>query len=242
MLTEGLVTVDRDEQRQPLLPYTFKSSRWSSHSVILRALPEHGEGRQVLDLGSGPGYISSRLAARGFRVTAVDCVAPELIPPGVEFLAADLNDLKRLPLENRFHYVLLADILEHMVEPERLLAWALARLEPEGRLVISVPNVAHLYVRLKLLAGNFDYAERGILDRTHLHFYTRKSFERLLESCGLRGLEFWATPVPLELLVPEKRQGALFQGLQGLHAAVARVFPRLLGYQFVCLAAHQGSG
>lgn len=241
MPTEGLMNVDCDEQRQPLLPYTFKSSRWSSHSVILRALPERGEGRQVLDLGSGPGYIATRLAARGFRVTAVDCVAPEQIPPGVEFLAADLNDLQRLAMENRFHYVLLADVLEHMLQPAGLLAWAAARLEPEGRLVISIPNVAHLYVRLKLLAGDFDYDERGILDRTHLHFYTRKSFEALLGSCGLCCLEFWATPVPVELLVPEKMQGALFQGLQGLHAAVARLFPRLLGYQFVCLAARQGS-
>lgn len=235
MVTETTPVLNRSGPG--ILPYTFKSGPHSSHGVILRLLPERGEGRRLLDLGCGPGYLSSRLAARGFLVTAVDRVPPEEIPAGVQFLPADLNALDRLHLDDRFHFVILADVLEHVVDPARLLAWSIGRLEKAGRLLISVPNVAHLYVRLNLLLGRFPYADRGILDRTHLHFYTRKSFQAFLVDCGLRILDLRATPVPFELLVAESRRGVAFRVFQSLNAVTARLFPRLLAYQFVCLAA-----
>ncbi len=227
-------------ERRSASPYTLKTSPYSSHSRVLRLLPERGEGTKVLDLGCGPGYISAALAARGYAVTAVDFFAPEELPAGVESVAADLN-LGGPAMEGRFDYVLLADVLEHLLDPTRLLAWAVGRLEPGGHMVICVPNVAHLYVRLKLLMGNFDYAPRGILDRTHLHFYTRKTFLALLRECGLRPLQLYATPVPLELLVPRRWQGAAFRAVDALSAASARLLPRLLAYQFVSLAAPENA-
>ncbi len=223
-----------------VLPYTFKASPYSSHALVLKLLPERGEGRRVLDLGCGPGYLSSRLAARGFSVVAVDHLPPENLPGGVRFLSADLHACDP-QVSGRFDFVLFADVLEHLLKPARLVAWALSHLEAAGRVVISVPNIAHLYVRLKLLVGNFDYASRGILDRTHLHFYTRKSFLAFLDECGLRCLELHVTPVPLELVVPENWQGPVFRGIHFLNACAARLFPRLLAYQFVCLATPSGA-
>jgi SAM-dependent methyltransferase len=147
-------------------------------------------------------------------------------------VTADLNgDLPSL--DARFDYVLLADVLEHLQHPERVVAWTLRYLKPDGRLLISVPNVAHLYVRWKLLWGAFDYQDRGILDRTHLRFFTRKTFAAFIEDCGLACLEMHTTPAPVELVAP------LFGRAGALHAAFARWLPGLLAYQFVCVAVNK---
>jgi len=207
-------------------PYTFKDSPFSSHSLILSLLPEQGDGRRVLDVGCGPGYLLTALAARGYQATGVDRTAP---PQAADFVATDLDG--ELPVLNEcFDFVLLADVLEHLQRPERVVAWALQSLKPEGRLVISVPNVAHLYVRWKMLWGSFEYQDRGILDRTHVRFFTRETFAAFLNDCGLTGIEMHTTPAPLELAWPPLgRAGAL-------HAALARWFPGMLAYQFVCVA------
>lgn len=213
-------------------PYTFKASPYSSHSRILSLLPAQGSGRRVLDVGCGPGYLLTALTARGFQVIGVDHAAPEALPQSAGFVAADLNG--ELPsLEGSFDFILLADVLEHLQHPERAVAWTLRYLKPEGRLVISVPNVAHLYVRWKLLWGAFEYQDRGILDRTHLRFFTRKSLDEFLDDCGLLCQEMHTTPAPLELVArPLGRAGAL-------HAALARWMPGLLAYQFVCVAVNK---
>lgn len=199
---------------------------------MLRLLPAQGGGCRVLDVGCGPGYLLRELAARGFAATGIDRSAPDALPQGADFVAADLNgELPSLP--DSFDYVLLADVLEHLQHPERVVAWTLRYLKPDGRLLISVPNVAHLYVRWKLLWGSFDYQERGILDRTHVRFFTRKSLAAFLDDCGLVCLEMHTTPAPVELVAP--RLG--WTG--GLHAALARWMPGLLAYQFVCVAVNK---
>jgi hypothetical protein len=110
------------------------------------------------------------------------------------------------------------------------------RLAPGGEVIVSVPNVAHLWMRLSLAAGRFDYAERGILDRTHLRFFTQRSLRALLAGAGLRVVRATATPVPLYQVVPERLHGQTLAAVHGVSAAVARALPRLLGYQFVVLA------
>src|SRR5262249_49882611 len=101
-----------------------------------------------------------------------------------------------------FDVVVCADVLEHLPEPERLLAKIAAWLAPRGTLLVSLPNVAHVSVRAALLAGRFPYADRGILDRTHLRFYTRASGQRLLEDAGFRISEVEPTAMPYELAWP----------------------------------------
>ena len=100
-------------------------------------------------------------------------------------------------------------------------------------MVISIPNVAHLWVRLSLLAGRFDYAERGILDRTHLRFFTRRTLVALVTGAGLRVTRLTSTPVPLYQVVPPRWHGRALAAVHALSARSARVMPRLLAYQFV---------
>jgi len=214
--------------------YSFKTSPHGSHSTILRLLPRDGALRRVLDLGCGPGHLSVRLAECGFDVLAVDLVKPVETHPGVRFVSADLNALDRLPVDGQFDYILVADVLEHLLEPERVLAWVRDRLAPGGRAVFCVPNFAHAYVRLKLLLGNFDREPRGILDSTHIHFYTRRSLVRMIRGCGLAVCRVKTTAPPLELMVPPLLQGRMLRVLDGASALAARVWPGLLAYQFVC--------
>lgn len=217
--------------------YSLKADPYSSHSVILRWLGE-GRGRCLLDVGAADGLLSRHLTARGWRVTGLEA-DPEVARAGAEhcerMIVADLNQ-ETPAVDGPFDAIVYGDVLEHLVDPGGALAALNRALAPNGVVVISVPNVAHLWVRLSLLAGRFDYADRGILDRTHLRFFTRRSLRALLHEAGLAVLRATATPVPLYQVVPVRLHAAPLAAVHAASAAVARMLPGLLGYQFVVLA------
>jgi hypothetical protein len=99
-----------------------------------------------------------------------------------------------------------------------------------------VPNFVHLFVRLNILVGRFEYMDRGILDRTHLRFFTLASFERFLAQAGLTVEELLVTPAPLPLLVPPRYHGWWLRSLHGLNALLARCWKTMFGYQFIAVA------
>ena len=126
------------------------------------------------------------------------------------------------------------------MQPERLLAEVRPALKESGQLVVSVPNVANITVRLALLFGRFPYADRGILDRTHLHFYTRKMARALLEENGWEIVAAKVTVMPLELVLGLDPAKPPMRAITALLAAATALFPKLLGYQFVFLARPRG--
>ena len=218
--------------------YTLKADPHSSHSVILRWLGD-GHGRRLLDVGAADGLLGRGLTARGWRVTAIEGDAGLARAAGADaceaMLVADLD--REVPaLDGRFDAIVYGDVLEHLRDPGRVLRELNRALTPSAAVVISVPNVAHLWMRLSLAAGRFEYGERGILDRTHLRFFTRRSFAALLAGAGLRVERMTATPVPLYQVVPPRLHGRALALVHGASAAAARALPRLLGYQFVALA------
>jgi len=217
--------------------YTLKADPHSSHSVMLRWLGD-GRGRRLLDVGAADGLLGRELSGRGWRVTGIEADA-ERAKAGVEaceaMLVADL-DRETPPLHGAFDAIVYGDVLEHLRDPARVLAELNRRLAPGGQVVISVPNVAHLWMRLSLAAGRFEYAERGILDRTHLRFFTRRALAALLAGAGLRAERMTATPVPLYQVVSPRLHGRALAAVHGASAVAARALPRLLGYQFVVLA------
>ena len=95
--------------------------------------------------------------------------------------------------------VIAADVLEHVRRPEQLLELH-GVMAPGGMLIASVPNFAHWYPRARVLLGLFDYDRRGILDQTHLRFFTRRSFERLCQTHGWRVARRGCTGLPLEVV------------------------------------------
>ena len=217
--------------------YTLKADPHSSHSILLAWLGE-GHGRRVLDVGAADGLLSRHLSERGWRVTALEG-DEELAEAGRKYcermLVVDLDgDLPDLGAP--FDAIVCGDVLEHLVDPLRALTALGAWLAPGGRIAISVPNVAHLAIRLSLMAGRFDYFDRGILDRTHLRFFTDRSLRRLLAAAGLVPVRRTATPVPLHQVVPTSWHGRALAATHALSAACSRALPRLFGYQLLVLA------
>lgn len=220
--------------------YPIKQTRHSSHEYARRMV---GADREVLDIGCGEGFFAAELKKAGNRVVGVDALpVPSQGHALEQYFSADLNDsggVFRQLNGRRFDRVLLLDVLEHLVNPDRLMSEARAALNSNGCLVVSLPNVAHFVVRLSLLFGRFDYAERGILDRTHLRFYTRKTARRMLEDAGYEILEMRATVTPAELVLGLAPGNPLIRAINVIQAALAWLLPGLAGYQFVFLARPQ---
>ncbi len=224
--------------------YPVKRSRGSSHELALKLT---GSGKDVLEIGCGQGAFSEQLAKSGNRVDGID--SHEAAPPTtavLRYASTDLDDGIARAWERelggkRYDRVLLLDVLEHLKDPRRVLEDARRTLDPHGLLVVSVPNVANITVRTSLLAGRFDYVDRGILDRTHLHFYTRKSAEKLLREAGYEIVERRMSVMPVELRFGMDPENPVLRGLNLLLRAATRLFPGLLGYQVVLLARPAGS-
>jgi SAM-dependent methyltransferase len=217
-------------------PYQLKSDPHSSHAVILRRLGE-GRGRCALDVGAADGFLAELLTRQGWQVTALErdpAQAAKARGRCHEVIVADLDEAAPR-IEGAFAAIVYGDVLEHLGDPLPVLVALNRSLAPGGCVIVSVPNVAHLWVRLSLLLGRWDYAERGILDRTHLRFFTRRSFLRFLGDAGLDLEELITTPVPLPLLVPPRFHGGVLDAIHGLSAGAARIWKGGLGYQFVAV-------
>jgi 2-polyprenyl-3-methyl-5-hydroxy-6-metoxy-1,4-benzoquinol methylase len=223
-------------RRAPEVTYRFKDDPHSSHALILSRLGE-GRGRKALDVGAADGFLAERLTAQGWSVTALER-DPELAARArgrcKEVVVADLESAPPL-LPGPFDAIVYGDVLEHLSDPRAALVALDQTLAPGGTVIVSVPNIAHLWVRLSLLAGRFDYADRGILDRGHLRFFTRRTFREFLRSAGLTVLELAVTPVPLPLVVPPRWHGRWLDRAHALSARAARGWPGGLAYQFVAV-------
>ena len=217
--------------------YTFKPSPYSSHTLLLNALPAQGAGRRVLDLGCGPGHLAAALAARGYDVTGIDRpgAAGDVFPRMVRRIDADL-DHGLPPLETRYDYVLCADILEHLKEPARMLARVAAVLAPGGVVVASLPNSGNLWFRANILFGRFPQDERGLFDRTHLHFYMWDGWRDLFASAGFRFEDVRPTGIPVGLAMEGLAGSTPVRLAETVSYLLARGWKTLFAYQFVVTA------
>ena len=215
--------------------YGFKDFPHSSHRLLLQWVGDTPQ--KVLDVGTATGFLGQALTRAGHTVVGIES-DPDAAQLARSHYAAlhlvDLQNLRLLP-EAPFAAVLVGDVLEHMADPAAALHRLVAQLTPTGSVIVSVPNVAFVQVRLALLAGRFEYRKRGILDDTHVRFFTRRTFRRLLVAEGLRVVRMVGVPPPLPLLAPAfARWPARF--LLELASLAARVWPTLFAYQFVAEA------
>jgi 2-polyprenyl-3-methyl-5-hydroxy-6-metoxy-1,4-benzoquinol methylase len=159
----------------------------NAHTRVIRLI---GTGKHVLELGCATGYMAKVLVERlGCTVVGVERdpeaaeqarkVCSRLIVGDIESL-----DFARELGEARFDVILCADVLEHLREPVRVLAAVRALLAPDGYVVASIPNIGHVAVIAELLEGRFPYGSLGLLDETHLRFFTRHSIYDCFERSG----------------------------------------------------------
>ena len=207
--------------------YTLKKSRLSSHSQLLDMV---GPPKQrVLDIGCGKGELGHALSQRGHHVVGLD-----QYPPAEQldaFYEANLFDgLPDEVIGERFDTILFADVLEHLPDPEVLLSQAAGLLSEGGKVLVSLPNAVHWTMRAQVAAGRFDYANKGIMDRGHLRFFTRRSAERLFEQAGLQVREHRTTPVPWENVVPGVFGKFVRETMERADFMLSRMRPNIFAY------------
>lgn len=214
--------------------YQDKQSPWSSHSRILSMIEALPASSKVLDVGTASGMLARRNRNTSLRFFGIEAVADwaDAASPYYEKLWACPFDDAPLEALSGYNAVVMGDVLEHMSAPDAALK-KLVELQPAGcKFFISVPNVANIWARLNLFMGRFDYTERGILDQTHLRFFTKKTITSLVKKSGLEIISIQATPIPLEL-VSSFFTSTLGRFFHAVLAGLTSLFPTLFGYQFI---------
>lgn len=216
--------------------YPLKRGKFSSHYFFQKLV---GHNQNVLDIGCGEGFFAA-LISKTNRVTGVDMLKSAVKNEHFEnYISADLNQgLRGIEFLQGKSYdkVLLQDILEHLQYPDQLLKHCYDVLAANGDLIVSIPNVANITVRISLLLGNWNYSERGILDQTHLRFYTHKSGRKLLERNGFKVIRQLTTVMPIELVLGLPPENILLRFLNYVLAIFTKIMPGLLGYQCIYVA------
>jgi len=162
---------------------------YSSKNVIMREIK--GVNKKILDVGCNEGYFGKNNFEKSNQYYGLDLLADAVDVAKNNYKEAYVYDLENLkPLEfevDKFDYIVFGDVLEHIKNPTEVLKFFAEKyLEKDGKVIISLPNVANWQIRLKLLFGNFDYTDRGILDNTHLKLYTFKSATSLVNFSNLK--------------------------------------------------------
>jgi 2-polyprenyl-3-methyl-5-hydroxy-6-metoxy-1,4-benzoquinol methylase len=201
-----------------------------------------GDRPAVLDVGCAVGYIGEflrrRTPGRWLAGIEIDPRAAEKARPHYDQVivgsiedSAVWNQLRR-----RVDAMIFGDVLEHTADPVMVLGMARPKLADDGMIVVSIPNIGYFKVRLRLLLGRFDYEDWGIMDRTHLRFFTLKTAQELLRQAGftvVHGEGVHGYPLP------EKQKGAArlrARSKRRLQTWLARLRPTVFAPQFILVA------
>lgn len=220
--------------RESSVEYPLKPYEFSSHTLVSRMIK--GIGNQILDVGCGPGVIGEMIDIQENSLIGVDRVEPRQGRERFrEFVVYDLEcGLPVAELAGRhFDYILLLDILEHLVNPTLALQDVHRIADPKTAIVISVPNVANIYVRLSLLVGRFEYADRGILDRTHVRFFTRSSLKQWVRENGFVIEKQLYTNIPINEVFGKPSSNLVLKMANQVLYFFTSLLSGLLAYQII---------
>jgi 2-polyprenyl-3-methyl-5-hydroxy-6-metoxy-1,4-benzoquinol methylase len=212
----------------------------TSHSQILQLV---GSDKAVLDVGCASGYLAQALRAQGCTVSGIEYdeqAAREAAPHLEKLVVGDVTavDFAEEFGAAAFDVIVFGDVLEHLVDPATVLSDALASLRPDGEVVVSLPNVAHGSVRLALLNGYWEYTPTGLLDETHVRFFTKRTLLELMAGAGLEVVELRGTtadPLRVEVEVHDEQ-------LPSSTVQWVRERPEALVYQYVLRARRSSEG
>jgi 2-polyprenyl-3-methyl-5-hydroxy-6-metoxy-1,4-benzoquinol methylase len=199
-----------------------------------------GRGKRILEIGCATGYVGDHMA----RVLDCSVVGVEIDADAAakarargtyeQVLVGDVQDPALLDEldARRFDFVLFGDVLEHLQSPQRALQRTASLLDVDGRVLVCLPNVVHWSIRARVLAGRFDYTDTGILDRTHVRFYTPSSARSMVAGAGLD-----IRSVGGVVWLPSMLRRLPDRGRRALERVAARVAPNLVHGQILIEAA-----
>ena len=227
---------------EPQVKYQFEvdlDDPNNAHSLLHALVAGSGrQGLEILEVGCSSGYVGATLAAKGHRVTGVE-PDPAAADAARSVLAEVHNDTADgffdAHPERRFDAVLFGDVLEHMADPASTLRRCVSHLAEQGFVAISLPCITHGSIRAMLLDGKWDYADYGLLDRTHLRFFSREGMAALLADGGLQTTRLLATTMPIDTAVRDYGMTVRKESIAAVEA-LANFDPDLLLFQFVLLA------
>ncbi len=217
-----------------MLHYRLHHDPKSSHQRI-SSLVRRWKKSPVLDVGAAQGFLGQLLRGTDLEIDGVE-PHPEWADKARPFYrtvhATTVEDAPLPP--DTYRVIVCADVLEHVQHPHRVLDSLLKAAAPDAMFIVSLPNVAHGAVRLMLLFGFFPKMERGVLDKTHLHFWTLDTARDLLKNAGLEVVQWYPTGVPVdEIWHGNVAAGRLMMRLQHIALAIA---PRFFAHQWVLVA------
>jgi glycosyltransferase involved in cell wall biosynthesis len=225
------------EYEEYFVPYAIKRSLYSSHYYAFRLV---GRDQRVLEIGSSDGAFGAELVRAGNRVVGLGRSANVSPSSGyANVIEADpehgVHEALRT-LGEQFDRIIVLDVLEHLRDPNRLLRDLRTELASRGKLIVSVPNAVNVTVRLMVLFGQFRYSNRGILDWSHLRFFTKKTIRKLLEQNGYRVTARYYTLIPIERVVPVRPESRLLRFANRLLRVATSLAPGLLAYEVLVVA------
>ena len=219
-------------ESRPATNYLFKPFLGSSHWWALNKLAALPKNCSVLDVGCGRGALGEVMRDMGFA----ELFAVEIDDEARREAAIHYRQVVATPANlprRTFDIILLLDVLEHLADPRQFFDEILSFAHEGTMILLSVPNVAHWSLRFALLFGFFEYTSRGLLDETHLSFFTRRRLRQLVGTIPLnRDPDWGASIAPLEFLLPTiVSRSTPFLLFSRLRLTLARLFPGLLAYQ-----------
>ncbi|HVB79048.1 MAG TPA: methyltransferase domain-containing protein [Candidatus Binataceae bacterium] len=174
--------------------YQFEDINNAVIRLFRTAREKYGASEEVLDLGCGRARLGLEIERLGYKVTGIDsnkvacATARTRISEVIELDLADWGPVATALKGRHFDWLMAADVLEHSPDPARVLTFYRSFLKPNGRLILSLPNVVVWDNRLRLLFGRFDYSDSGVMDRTHLRFFTFRTARELVGAAGFTPL------------------------------------------------------
>ncbi len=222
-------------------PARYDTAASGPDDVACKIAARLPKGARVLDVGCGTGVVSALLK----ELSGCDIIGIEPEPAraaiarsrGLKVIEGYLTESMASEL-GRFDAIIFADVLEHLAEPAALLTCAAGFLAPNGFIMASVPNAAHWTLRWDLMRGRFNYEDCGIMDATHLRWFTHASLQRFFERLGFEVLSLDQTMMDY---LPAYSRRVPWKWLPGrvkrnvLRVSI-RCFPKLFGVQVIIQA------
>lgn len=176
---------------------------------VLKQIPDtKDKGIVVLDVGCGTAALSAEIEKKGYTVWGIEKseaatrIAQRRITNVISSDSTDFETVIELLGEQRFDFMIFSDILEHLVDPFLVLKFYLSFLNQGGKLIVSVPNAVVWTNRLSFLFGRFQYRDYGVMDRTHLRFFTFHTAKRLIQAAGIDIVTVDYTPYMVRAFLP----------------------------------------
>lgn len=167
-----------------LIPGT--TNEWAYHQIE--------NGSTILEIGASNGNLISHLTSEKNCIADIVEYNEEagrqasqfarIAMVGNVFGDAEGDEWKKNVKRNKYDYIIILDVLEHLQKPQKLLCFLKNLLKDEGKLILSIPNIAHNSVIIDLMNNKFEYTEIGLLDNTHIHFFTYHSAKQMLNEAG----------------------------------------------------------